>query len=155
VSGPRAKARCLKDCLATFLLAGESPMFRTALIALALALASCASGQAERAPVHAQSVPNADTLHPYAIMCAAPGAPHGWISVPAGRNPTDFCPKSSITARIYQHSPNVNYPVPTVSGAAPPANWASLQMQQDNLARRQLDNLRASKLQNKTPGQPP
>jgi len=131
---------------------------RAALIALALslALAACVqepryapqSGAAGNQPdQHAQNPParflgwpNANT--PVAISCAVPGPKPRPILVPAGKNPTDFCPATAIT-----------YHLPVTKDAAPPGDWASLQMEQDNLARMQLDAIAASKLQNKTPGQ--
>ncbi len=124
-------------------------MFRIALIALALSLASCAAEHAQSPP--AQNPPNF-SRHPDAIICAVPGAQPRRILVPDGRNPTDFCPASLTTARIYHHDPDVNYTLPKFSGSTPPGDWASLQTQQDNIAK---DELRTSKLQNKAPGQPP
>jgi hypothetical protein len=65
---------------------------------------------------HAQNPPsqyrpgfsNANT--PVAITCAVPGPKPRPILVPAGRNPTDFCPTTAIT-----------YHLPVVTGAGPPA----------------------------------
>jgi hypothetical protein len=64
---------------------------------------------------HAQSPPseylgfsNANT--PVTISCAVPGPKPRAILVPAGRNPTDFCPTTAIT-----------YHLPVVTGAGPPA----------------------------------
>lgn len=128
------------------------------LIALALALAACvqepryapqngAAGNQQDAPNadHAQNPPSFPPQHPYAIICAVPGAQPRRIEVPDGRNPTDFCPASRTTARIYHHDPNVNYTLPKYSGSTPPGDWASLQTQENNRA--------ALELRNKTPGQ--
>jgi hypothetical protein len=112
-------------------------MFRTALIALALALASCVSGSALNPPARYPGFSNADT--PVAISCDIPGNPPRSILVPAGKNPMDFCPATAIAI----HPPISNDPTP-------PANWDSLDMEQDNIAK---DDLRALKLRNKTPGQ--
>jgi hypothetical protein len=115
------------------------------LIALALSLASCVSGSAQNPPP-AQNPPNF-LQHPYAITCTLPGAQARRILVPDGRNPTDFCPASRTTARIYHQD---RYPLPKVSVVSPPSDLLSLQTEQDNIAK---DELRALKLRNKTPGQ--
>lgn len=92
-------------------------MFRTALIvfALSLALAACVqepryapqSGAAgNQQGAQNQNPPCADCTPPDAIMCTAPGAPTGWISVPAGKKPTDICPQKFIRDRL-SHMPYV------------------------------------------------
>jgi hypothetical protein len=98
---------------------------------------------------HAQNPPDFPR-QPDAIICAIPGAQPLRIEVPDGRNPTDFCPASRTTARIYHHDPGVSYPLPKSSGGPPPVDLLSLQMEQDNIAK---DELRALELRNKTPGQ--
>jgi len=97
------------------------------LMIFALVLASYVSGHAQgvrQEPIRAeggegnqqdvQTTPNFPQ-HPHAIICAIPGHDPRPILVPDGRNPTDFCPASLTTARIY-----TNYPVPIVSGVLPP-----------------------------------
>jgi hypothetical protein len=129
----------------------RSRCIKPLLIILALSLASCVqepryASQSAPSAEHAQNPPNF-LQHPDAIICAVPGAQPRRIEVPDGRNPTDFCPASRTTARIYRHDPNVNYPLPKVSGNPPPGDLLSLETQQDNRA--------ALELRNKTPGQLP
>ena len=90
-------------------------MLRTALIALALslALAACVSEHTQN-PL-AQNPPCADCPPPDAIMCAAPGAPHGWIAVPAGKKPTDVCPPNFIGDRLVH--------LPLAATIAAPVEW--------------------------------
>jgi len=87
-------------------------MFRIALIALALALASCVSGQLQRA--------NNFPRQPDAIICTVSGAPERTIQVPAGRSPTDFCPEADITFRLYHMRPGIPFHLPSFYGGAPP-----------------------------------
>jgi len=101
---------------------------------------------------HAQNPPNF-SQHPDAIICTLPGAQPRRIAVPDGRNPTDFCPASRTTARIYHHDPGVSYTLPKSSGGPPPPDWADIEKQLNKDAQMQLDNLAAAKLRNKTPGQ--
>ena len=79
---------------------------------------------------------NGDT--PVAISCNISGLAGRTILVPAGKNPMDFCPATAIAIH------------PQIANGPPPANWHSLDMEQDNIAR---DELRALELRNKTPGQ--
>jgi hypothetical protein len=107
-------------------------MFKTALIALALALslAACVSEQPQNPPAQA------NTFHSVTITCDIPvhGAPPGTIiSVPVGKKPTDFCPATAITTHY-----------PLINDAARPDDSDSVEVQQDNLR---------TKPQNKTPGQ--
>ena len=72
-----------------------------------------------------QSAPNAGampiaavTSTPVAISCAAPGPKPRAIMVPAGGNPTDFCPASAI---IYPYTPGVIYLLPATDVPLPPS----------------------------------
>lgn len=148
-------------------------MFRIALIALALVLAFSVSGHAQgvrQEPVRDPSAkprttirgtaeaagnlhkdqhalnppaqyqyPGFSNANPVAFSCNIPGLPRRTILVPAGKNPMDFCPASAIAI----------YP-PISNDPTPPANWHSVDMEQDNIAK---DELRALELRNKTPGQ--
>lgn len=78
----------------------------------------------------------ADT--PAAISCNIPGLAGRTILVPAGKNPMDFCPATAIAIH------------PQIANGPPPANWDSLDMEQDNIGK---EELRALELRNKTPGQ--
>jgi hypothetical protein len=143
------------------------------LIIFALVLASSVSGHAQgvrQEPIRAegaagnqqeqhaqnppaQSVPDADTVYPDAITCSVPvhgAAPGTRIPVPAGQEPTGICPRTAMI-EIFFHDSNTGYTkVPISNDPAPPANWDSLDMEQDNIAK---DELRALKLRNKTSGQ--
>jgi hypothetical protein len=104
-------------CFITLLLLAVVPSFNAAIGADSSAIAS-ATAEALPKAAGAQPPPQpalSQAQQPDAIMCAAPGAPHGWISVPAGKKPTDFCPQNFIRDRLLH--------LPVVNDAAPPAKW--------------------------------
>ena len=111
---------------------------RTALIALALVLASCVSAHAQNPP--AQPAPDPALAQanafidrqPDAIMCAVAPAgagrqklntPHDWIPVPAGKKPTDICPEAKITDSLYNNPPGVIYHLPWAPAGSPLPIW--------------------------------
>jgi hypothetical protein len=110
--------------LVVFLFFGRrKPMFRTALIILFLALAACVSEHAQNPPPPAQAGKNLNVLQAQqldAIICAIPSAPHGWIPVPAGKKPTEFCPEAAITYRLYHNQPGAASHLPWTPGGSPP-----------------------------------
>jgi hypothetical protein len=143
----RAPDRRAPNMLVVFLRGRRNPMFRPPflklpLIALSVALAACV-----QEPPPAPHLSGAYAYTPVAITCDVPGPKPRTILVPAGRNPTDFCPATAITYHTPYYPPVVNGP--------PPAAAAAIEMQLNKDAQTPLDAIAAAKLQNKTPGQPP
>jgi hypothetical protein len=110
---------------------------RTAIIALALCLASCVSGSAEQEPRYAPhsgaagnqqaSAPPAQqeaarplVIHPKTVVCVFPATPHTKAHeqrrpIPPGKQIKDLCPPGAHVALFYDPFPHRSHvPLPDV-----------------------------------------